>query len=161
MLESYEKAVQKVYESLDSCIIIGLTGRTGSGCTTTAKILETKNFKELPLKTPKKSEFCDIEERKTAVVYNFLQNNWTPFISIEVSSVILSYVFEKGFEKFVDFIKKLVKPNESKNFSINGYEDLMKKIDGLSYLFKDTLEIDEKIDENNCEKYFNYFIKTI
>ena len=29
MLESYEKAVQKVYESLDSCIIIGLTGRTG------------------------------------------------------------------------------------------------------------------------------------
>ena len=127
MLESYEKAVQKVYESLDSCIIIGLTGRTGSGCTTTAKILETKNFKELPLKTPKKSEFCDIEERKTAVVYNFLQNNWTPFISIEVSSVILSYVFEKGFEKFVDFIKKLVKPNESKNFSINGYEDLMKK----------------------------------
>ena len=71
--------------------------------------------------------FVILKSEKQQLYIIFLQNNWTPVISIEVSSVILSYVFEKGFEKFVDFIKKLVKPNESKNFSINGYEDLMKK----------------------------------
>lgn len=60
-MKSYKESVDKVYEKIDNCIIIGLTGRTGSGCTTTSKILETSKFECLALSSPKKRDFNDEE----------------------------------------------------------------------------------------------------
>jgi dCMP deaminase len=39
--------INKIYDERKDFIIIGLTGRTGSGCSTVAKILETDEFKKL------------------------------------------------------------------------------------------------------------------
>lgn len=40
-MSSYYNSVNNVYKERANNIIIGLTGRTGSGCSTAAKILET------------------------------------------------------------------------------------------------------------------------
>ncbi len=39
-------AISQVYEGKECLIIIGLTGRTGAGCSTVAKILEKKHFQD-------------------------------------------------------------------------------------------------------------------
>ena len=45
------EAIKSLYSQRDKFILIGLTGRTGSGCTTVAKILSKDNFQDLDLKS--------------------------------------------------------------------------------------------------------------
>ena len=41
------EVVKQIYKLRQNFILIGLTGRTGSGCSTVAKILETENVQDL------------------------------------------------------------------------------------------------------------------
>lgn len=43
-------SIKSLYSQRDKFILIGLTGRTGSGCTTVAKILSKNDMKELDLR---------------------------------------------------------------------------------------------------------------
>lgn len=131
----YKNSVDNVYSKLNDCIILGLTGRTGSGCSTTAKILSSNSFDELNLATPKQRDFCNLEERKEAIIYKYMKNNWSKFTIIEASSIILSFVFEKSYEEFKNFITKLLKENDEYSFRINGNDELLKKIEGISFAF--------------------------
>ena len=45
---NYNEAVNQIYNEKNNQVIIGLTGRTGAGCSTVAKILK-KNFNFLEL----------------------------------------------------------------------------------------------------------------
>lgn len=94
MTNTYKRSVIETYSEFNDMIIIGLTGRTGSGCTTTAKILTSKTFNALSLPKPKNSDFKTLEERKYSVIYNYMKNNWSPFTIIEASSIIISYILE-------------------------------------------------------------------
>ena len=78
-MEKYNVAVDNVYKQLNNSVIIGLTGRTGSGCTTASKILESDSFDKLCLDTPKKKDFLNIEERKHAIIYKYMNENWVSF----------------------------------------------------------------------------------
>ena len=46
------KAIDTIYNEREKFIIIGLTGRTGSGCTTVSKILKKEKFTDLNLHEP-------------------------------------------------------------------------------------------------------------
>lgn len=72
------KSIEQAYKQRQSIIIIGLTGKTGSGCSTVANILKAETFKELNLHTPKDRDFINIEERKYAIVYKYMEskNHW-------------------------------------------------------------------------------------
>lgn len=162
-MNSYYTSVEKVYNSLDDCIILGLTGRTGSGCSTAASILNTKNFFDLDIPSPKKKDFADVEERKDAVIYKFMKNKWYPFITIEVSSIILSLVFQKSYEDFIDHIEKLYKDEEKRSFSIRGYEELLKRLESVKSYFNSgySLEGNDPIPNENLEEYYHYYTKEI
>lgn len=162
-MNSYYSSVEKVYDSLDECIIIGLTGRTGSGCSTAASILETKDFLDLTLSTPKKKDFLSAEERKDAVIYKYMNDKWSPFITIEVSSIILAMVFKNSYEDFLKHIKKLQADEEKRSFNIRGYEELMKRLDSIeSYFNSKYTEFNEKeLNEDQLEDYYNYYTKEI
>ena len=56
--------VKTVYDERSKFIIIGLTGRTGSGCSEAASILKSVSFEHLNLRTPKNQDFHSKEERK-------------------------------------------------------------------------------------------------
>ena len=175
-MSDYKRAVATVYEQLNKSVILGLTGRTGSGCTTTANILETEDFADLDLATPKKKDFTGVEERKQAIIYKYMQSEWKAFTTIEVSSVILSFVFEHTFEEFKEYIEKICTGNNEKNFHIGGYDELKQKMEGLSSFFDVKMLVDEKeeskIDETKKEEkvalekkrkkaQYDYFIRTI
>ena len=51
------KAVDNVYKGRERLIILGLTGRTGAGCTTVAKILEKEDITELDIQQCKDYDY--------------------------------------------------------------------------------------------------------
>lgn len=62
--DNVSNAVDMLFEERKDFIIIGLTGRTGSGCSQVAKILSTGEFDELRLNEPDSNTFKDNEKRK-------------------------------------------------------------------------------------------------
>mgnify|MGYP003518476271 FL=1 len=52
----FMEVVKQIYKLRQNFILIGLTGRTGSGCSTVAKVLETENVQDL------KSNYRDFNE---------------------------------------------------------------------------------------------------
>lgn len=72
-MKNCNEAIEKMYEYRSKFIVLGLTGMTGSGCTTAAKILAKEHFADLELKQPKTYDYLDSEERKQELIYNYMQ----------------------------------------------------------------------------------------
>ena len=162
-MEKYNVAVNNVYRRLNNSVIIGLTGRTGSGCSTASKILESDSFDKLCLDTPKKKDFLNIEERKHAIIYKYMKENWVSFDTIEVSSIILAIVFEMKYE---DFLEKLESLKKEKSVSLLGFEELKKQMEKeIKELFESGFTLrDQNINDKSkdeIEKYYVYFTKTV
>lgn len=106
-------AISNIYAEREKFIIIGLTGRTGSGCTTVSEILEKENFKDLCLHEPKTTNFISNEERKYQIIYDYAQNHWNKFISITMTDIIFSFILEKNFSSFnkiyIDLFSKYIR----------------------------------------------------
>jgi len=73
-------------------VVLGLTGRTGSGCTTAANFL-TKKYGELLLE-PVASPLETVEQRKHRVILEFAEKNWQPFLEVSVTLTIVTFVLE-------------------------------------------------------------------
>lgn len=91
MEESKENVVDKIYKLRKNFVIIGLTGRTGSGCSTVAKLLRTQKPEEF------KSEYREINSnpinndvRKNRIIYRYILKNWNPFMLLRL--VILYFI---------------------------------------------------------------------
>ena len=135
-------AVNQMYKSKERMILLGLTGRTGSGCSTVARILETEGISGLDLKQYKEYDYNNVQERKNKVVYNYMcQNNrWKKFTVIEVSSVILACALEKGKDKFIEYINSITSEENSCVVSIGDKEKLINTIKNLDETFQQAQE---------------------
>lgn len=102
-----EMAIKNIYAEREKFIIIGLTGRTGSGCTTVSDILKTDKFEDLCLHEPKTTNFESNEERKYQIIYNYAKEHWTSFISITMTDMIFSFILEKDYDTFNSIYKEL------------------------------------------------------
>ena len=99
------EVVKQIYKLRQNFILIGLTGRTGSGCSTVAKVLETENVQDL------KSNYRDFNEgdidnntRKDRIVHEYIKENWYHFTTISASDVIFFYALLEDFDGFVQAI---------------------------------------------------------
>lgn len=102
--ESTKSAIEKIFSERKEFIIIGLTGRTGSGCTTVADLL-SKSFEELSPPPPKESDDINNEDRKYKIVYDYASENWKSFIKIEGRDIITSFLLEHDFDVFSNYLK--------------------------------------------------------
>ncbi len=100
--------IKQIYNLRQNFILIGLTGRTGSGCSTVAHLLQTQDVKDL------KSNYHDFYEgeidnntRKDRIVHEFIKKNWYPFKVISASDVIIFYALQLDFN---DFVKAICNP---------------------------------------------------
>lgn len=93
--------VKQIYKLRRDFLLIGLTGRTGSGCTTVADILCTNDFNELKSKHKDINDSVwDNDSRKSRIVYKYMREHWHPFISIKASDVIYYYALMLDFDSF-------------------------------------------------------------
>lgn len=97
--------LKQVFSHRSAFFVIGLTGRTGSGCTTAADLLSSPRFDDIELPeipNPPKSQ----EDRKDRIVREWLKDNWIPFKKIQVSQVILLLAISDA-DRFIDILLSL------------------------------------------------------
>ena len=162
------QSVEKAYEQRNSLIILGLTGRTGSGCSTVAKILNENSFDNLNLHDPKTFDYQSRDERKYEVIYQFMSNNrWKPFTIIEGSSIIFSFIIESGFKAFKDYFAQYKSINENNKIRVSAFKDLSQAIDGMKYMFDDAElcnlgNIDNiLLSPEKINKYYQFYLNDL
>lgn len=111
------EAIKSLYSQRERFILIGLTGRTGSGCTTVSDILAKKSMEELDLRSYKTRDYKSADERKYSVIYRYMKegDKWKSFTVIEASSVIFSFVLEGTYGMLFDFIDTIAQKGEIKD----------------------------------------------
>lgn len=135
--------VDKLFNQRDSFIVIGLTGRTGSGCSTAAKILasEFSSISLPPITCPMK----DNEGRKYGIIREWATKHWQPFTVINVSSIIFAHlcmVSEGEFRGIVE--KKCDSSDFAKLLGIVGsVKEKLEKHKIERYKSRDNEDIDE------------------
>ena len=116
---SVNPVIDRVFQLRENFVIIGLTGRTGSGCTTVAEKLATKEWKEL------KSNYKDFNSqpidnvvRKNRIVHRYLKDHWKqPFDVISASDIIFYYALKESFEDFADSLASVnIEPDEESKY---------------------------------------------
>lgn len=95
--------LNNIFAHRDSFIVIGLTGRTGSGCTTVADILANpfSKIQLSDLQNPPTNE-----DRKERIIRKWLEKNWQPFQKIQASHVIQLLAISDPLLQFEDFVSK-------------------------------------------------------
>lgn len=97
--------IENIYLLRDNFLIIGLTGRTGSGCTTVARMLGNSDVKALKSDHRYfRSGVIDNKARKDRIVRDFIEKNWTAFTIITVSDIIYLIAFTLSFDQFISAI---------------------------------------------------------
>jgi deoxycytidylate deaminase len=175
----YADLIKEMYYDKEEFIILGLTGRTGSGCTTVANILAENKFEGLNLEIPQSKDFNDVEKRKYKILYNFMSqdDHWHPFVTIEMSSIILYFALARGNEAIIKWIDDMCNNKEIQIPDKDGiYQELKNNLtdifnrvseftfDELRRLsaldISDTSIISDE-DKKTFKKYYHYFTSEI
>ncbi len=101
-MDQTRKSIKELFEERKKFVLVGLTGRTGSGCSTTAELM-TKSWHNFDAPKPQSGVFLSNEERKYRILYDFAEKNWSNFKWIQVKDVITSFLIEESFDDFIEF----------------------------------------------------------
>jgi deoxycytidylate deaminase len=145
--------IDKIYSYRRNFLVIGLTGRTGSGCSKTAELLSKKleSFRIPKLDSMKYNH--DNDRRKTRIVSMFAKENWSPFFIIRIKDIITSFILEHSFNEFCQFL------SEEIDSSID-YSEALKELETEYNTFHQAvslLRVPEQSDSEKKEKIQNAF----
>lgn len=124
------RAIGSVYKENKRFVVIGLTGRTGSGCSTSAEILCSASI-ELPENAY--TGITNNELRKHRIIKKFIEHRWQPFKCLQVRTVITRYILALNFSEFCRFISEVMsrdihKTSEAMRVIKEEYDDLHMEI---------------------------------
>lgn len=170
-MNNYKDAINMLYSEKEKMLVLGLTGRTGAGCSTVAEILH-RSFDKLDFEYEKRTEFLD-DEVKFNIIKNYMsENHWESFEIIEGTCVILSMVFEQANGKqainadpLILYIRELQKDNQKEKFEIINGDQLLNHLETFSYCFEEIHkypieEITDCKDQERIKEYYDfYYIK--
>lgn len=118
-----KSAVEKIYGDEDDFIVIGLTGRTGSGCSTTARILQStrENIKHCLFTG---NNPTSNEQRKERIIFRHFTSTWTPFLLIQVRALITTFLLDYEIPQSAEEFSHLLKDEETKSKFISLLSEL-------------------------------------
>jgi len=109
-----KSAVAKIYGDEDDFVVIGLTGRTGSGCSTAAKILQSARdgikHSLFTGNTPESNE-----QRKERIVFRHFSATWTPFLLVQVRSLITTFLLDYEISQAAETFSHLMRDETTKS----------------------------------------------
>lgn len=111
MANDIAAGIERAYAERVDLLVVALTGRTGSGCTTAANIL-SKAYADIPVFP---NDFSKPEATKVTIANRFCAKQWVPFKHISVSTVILSTLLESD-DKEIENLFKSAKFNNHGGF---------------------------------------------
>jgi Deoxycytidylate deaminase len=156
------ESINVVYRQYEHFTIIGLTGRCGSGCSTTKNALSSKDFKPRELLKDQKNN----NSRDLSVLVNYaLQKKIFPFTVLKVRDVLTTYALD-DIEAFFEIVKAQygvagVEDKFDKHmkrvFQKENYEDICAKSKELWAKMEE--DIHDFITNMDIEKYNFIFTK--
>ena len=144
--------VSQIYTQKNNFILIGLTGKTGSGCSTIANILEQgyKDYKAVN----EKDKY--IQQKKDRIIKNFASKVFIDkkFYVIKPSTMIMMiFTFEKSiFFKEIGSIVQLLNQSENEE-NLKELKDKCKHILGLYNAFKIFSPKENKFEDEQNNKF--------
>ena len=152
--DASQTVINRVFGLRKNFLIIGLTGRTGSGCSTVARTMSCEwdvlksNYHDL------NSGVITNETRKDRIVYRFLKKHWESFKVISASDIIFYYALKEDFDVFVESLsKESNEPDEKSkvnNNSPNTNEEIKRELRKLQQEFElchnKVLEVEKDIE---------------
>jgi len=121
---SYLKsAVAKLYSDDDEFIVLGLTGRTGSGCSTAASLLQSA-VDEIKHSLFSGENPASNEQRKERILLKYFEHAWRPFILIQVRSMITTFLLEEDPNVCTNFLEQLI-PSAMK---LHNFQELLEEM---------------------------------
>lgn len=105
MPREFTDAIDSAYCERNNLLLLALTGRTGSGCSTTASALSGP-FDRL---STSKEGLSLIESRKQDICYELAKNQWVCFKTLSVSTVIFSYLLHESESNIRAFLATQIK----------------------------------------------------
>lgn len=150
------KFISELFLENSQFILIGLTGRTGSGCTTAANILEQKEI-SFPDSNVLAEYYKGLDLRRYEIVKNFAETHWKNFYSIKVSDLISIYLLllsPSALAKFIQFSASKIPDKKENSISFKAAKKLVvngvfaKSLLKIKYLevIKNLLNHDDEID---------------
>lgn len=116
-----KRAIDQLFQLRNKFAIIGLTGKTGSGCTAAATILCTQtSIIDSANQLRHDQTSPNNQKREWEIIYNYCKKNWHPFHHIRVKDIISTFILEDKFEEASKYFLS--------EFNIN-IEDFKKKFD--------------------------------
>lgn len=138
--------IVSVLSQHEEFLIIGLTGRTGSGCSEAAEILASDYRQlQLPQIDPGFRGFTNDEERDISIIHRFFCAHWVKFDIVRARTLISSFLLEDWI-KLEDYIKK-----ENNDQTTTG--ETSDKNTNESFVFKFVKKKDKEIYEKLRKKY--------
>ena len=163
--------LSNIYQLRNDFTILGLTGRTGSGCTEVANQLvggfESGVFCEDPLEVGLFGlGFKHNSYRKYRIIYDYAKTNFEGYSLIKYKDILTIFILQKPFEEFINFLQtdELKKIFLENNFDL--VVDYSDEILELRQLKKDFEKLKKEFDEldipnlkknNNWIKLYNFY----
>ena len=100
-----EYTMESVFSQRENYIVIGLTGKVGSGCTAVSRVFQ-ENFEDMGLRdiSPNDYGLKDDREREDRVIRRFYRWHQKKFYVVSARDVIVSFILEneRSWKTFVD-----------------------------------------------------------
>lgn len=155
-----QKFVSELFLENGQFILVGLTGRTGSGCTTTANILEDK--KPLFPDVDKLTGFYEgLDIERYQIVKSFTEKHWDNFYSIKVSDLISVYLLMLDPYQITNFISLSSEKNVDKSIIqksiLNGVFSNNRLKSNFMSVIEKLLDHENEMDleDNNVNKFIS------
>ena len=125
--------ITEMLKQHEEFIVVGLTGRVGSGCSAAAEVLG-QSFQEigLPPIYPGDQGLPNDNARDRRILYRYASHHWLKFDIIKVRTIITSYLLE-DMSSFCSEVAKYLYPKEEdkcdeiKSSLLNGTFDVLRK----------------------------------
>lgn len=159
--------VRSIYKNREEFIVLGLTGKTGSGCSTVADILKN-GYKEY---NPVDCTLADIQSRKAEIIKKFASKNFIyddkKFKIIKPSTILMMlFIFDNKIiiEKIASLFESLNKTEENLKKEIIELKEIKKIAEILNKdveVFKEFFKFIDLIDIENSKNKEDDILKEI
>ncbi|UST82801.1 hypothetical protein [Pseudomonas siliginis] len=149
------EAISGVYSEATNFLIIGLTGRTGSGCSTAASKLGGASF-EFP--TEGYEGLTENELKKHKIIHKYLQGNeWAPFYKIEVRALITYHLLLLERQAFMSYLEGVDGAGIKQESAAAIYDELNKVREEILRLNS----FNGKVDPAELDSWMNLYFSTL
>ena len=126
------EAIASIYEEARDFLIIGLTGRTGSGCSTAAAKLCAQS---LDIPADGYEGLTNNELKKHKIIHKFLNNEkWHTFYKLEARSIITYHLLLLKQKQFYEYLKNTISDTTTEETIEQTYKDLISVREKLQIL---------------------------